>query len=401
MGIYKFLLLEINKEVDNMKRKEIKLIILLFIIILAFISFEYDKDFDYLIKENLSFPDEWQLKNVDYEYIDLSKEIKWKKITLSKEYEEYLFPCGVSKEEDRMGYIIEKTDGDDTWKLYKYENKIQVFNDKEKGELYLYNDNYKKIIIESYGNATSFSWSTVWYSKGKKYIVYYPTKDKNIILYPNLIVLLKLNLMTNKKEDITGLGKGSIIRKNGELHGSTHLINILGEYMFLLETVPEEPDMEISGCLEPGSCYYIFHRINLKTKEEYVSNMLRYGLITGFISDFGSSRRIPSHDISLDKRYVYFSGGDTFYKDEELKIIFPEYNDYIKKREKPGIFVYDLWEDKLYKIMDIEPRYGATIVNDINDNYLYIRICLDFEGDEYKYEYYRTTNFETYMKNKK
>ncbi len=383
-----------------MKRKEIKLIILLFIIILAFISFEYDKDFDYLIKENLSFADEWQLKNVDYEYIDLSKEIKWKKITLSKEYEEYLFPCGVSEKEDEMQNLVEKVDGDDTWKLYKYENKIQVFADKEKEELYLYNDNYKKIVLEEFKLSHTYSWTSVYNSKGKKYIVYYPTKDKNIILYPNIIALTKLNLkkaeQNGEQEDITALRKASIIRNNKLFYGSTYLINLIGEYIFSLETIEDEPD----DFEPPGICYYVFHRINLKTKEDYAANMFIYGIYTSYLGHTEYGSRLPIYDISLDKRYVYFWGGK-MHKDipkEDYMKFFPEWDG---KKNEYGIFVYDLWEDKLYKIMDIEPRYGATIVNDINDNYLYLRICLALSGGEYKYEYYRTINFETYMKNKK
>ena len=379
-----------------MKSKKIKIIMILVILILVLISFEYDKDFDlynYLLNNDMSKG--WKDIKINYKYKDLTKEIKWENIKLDKKQEEYLFPSRELniKDDYDVGYTLDTSIGDDTWKLKKYENKMEVFNDKKNYEYYILVKHKKLVLGSTHSFIPGVLGYQIYYSKGKGYIIYYPTKDKNTILYPTVTQLKYLNLKTKDTKSLFGF------------YG--YLLNILGEYLFTIEVVPEQIDDSEVPPSPPGICYYILHRVNLKTREDHVINMLDYGIYTSYIDELGDGDRIPLFDISLDKRFIYFYGGKEKTVEETKKILkrsFPEYN---SDKTYYGLFVYDLWEDKLYRIMDITSEWGLTITNNIEDNFLYIRNCIYYRTNskikEYvsKCEYYKTQNFETYMKNKK
>ena len=386
-----------------MKSKKIKIIIILVILMLVLISFEYDKDFDlynYLLNNDISKG--WKDIKINYKYKDLTKEIKWENVKLDKKQEEYLFPSRELniKDDYDMGYALDTWFGDDTWKLKKYENKMEVFKDKENREYYIL-INKKKMILEKY-SSSYLHWSTLYYSMGKSYIIYFPTKYKDIILYPYFNLLVQLNLKNRSNEGIAGL---AFTEKDRD--SQLYLINTLGEYLFTIEVVPEQIDYSDVPISPPGLCYYILHRVNLKTREDHAINMLDYGIYTSYVGDPEYGCRVPLFDISLDKRFIYFWGGHEKTIEGTKKVLrrsFPEYN---SDKTYYGVFVYDLWEDKLYRIMDITSEWGLTITNNIEDNFLYIRNCIYYRTNskikEYvsKYEYYKMQNFETYMKNKK
>jgi hypothetical protein len=379
-----------------MKSKKIKIIMILVILMLVLISFEYDKDFDlynYLLNNDISKG--WKDIKINYKYKDLTKEIKWENVKLDKKQEEYLFPSRELniKDDYDMGYTLDTSIGDDTWKLKKYENKMEVFNDKKNYEYYILVNNKKLVLGSTNSFITGVLGYQIYYSKGKGYIIYYPTKDKNTILYPTVTQLNYLNLKSKDTKSLFGF------------YG--YLLNILGEYLFTIEVVPEQIDYSEVPPSPPGLCYYILHRVNLKTREDHAINMLDYGIYTSYVGDPEYGCRVPLFDISLDKRFIYFWGGHEKTIEGTKKVLrrsFPEYN---SDKTYYGVFVYDLWEDKLYRIMDITSEWGLTITNNIEDNFLYIRNCLSSSSNSKektynrKYEYYKMQNFETYMKNKK
>ncbi|HQM89600.1 MAG TPA: hypothetical protein PLI56_05645 [Exilispira sp.] len=132
-------------------------------------------------------------------------------------------------------------------------------------------------------------------------------------------------------------------------------------------------------------CYYILHRVNLKTLEDEYIDFSDYGIYQsalGVVDGF-----MPIYDISLNKRYFYFYG------DSDKEWLEMAFNDFSKFND--GLYVYDWWENKLYKVGNIKCNDPVMITNNIDDGNIYIRSRNRNSKDGF--DFYRTKNFESLL----
>jgi hypothetical protein len=345
-----------------------KIIIFVIMISLFIFSFDYDKNFNYdSIKNFLGIEyDELKKIKLNADIIDLTKEIKWDKISLSKKMQNTIFPIENKRENYRGSWCS------DYWKLRKYD-KDQILELYEKefsrwpgldlGEHSLFPD-LKDYLRGGY---------TIYCMGGKIYTVCFNKSDNEKLMYVGYkLAIIDIVNKTVKKYLFNALSHEGPI------------INILGEYVFYMEIIIDDQAPRADYCC------YILHRVNLKTLEDEYIDFSDYGIYQsalGVVDGF-----MPIYDISLNKRYFYFYGESD---KQGLKIAF---NDFSKFND--GLYVYDWWENKLYKVGNIKCNDPVMITNNIDDGYIYLRIITNPNtpnANNYKYDFYRTKNFESLL----
>ncbi|HQJ40636.1 MAG TPA: hypothetical protein PK449_03665 [Exilispira sp.] len=340
-----------------------KIIIFVIMISLFIFSFDYDKNINYDNYKWIEYKDLKRTK-LSLNIIDLTSKIKWEKISLSKKMQNTIFPIE-NNQENYNGLWC-----NDYWKLRKYD-KDQIL------ELYkidcchfcLFSDNNKDLI----GDYSEY------YSNDKIYTVCFNKSDSEKLIYKDF----HLRIIDIINKTIKGYLCNFFNYKNpDETEIISPIVNILGEYVFYIEIFGD------NDCFRNTYCFYILHRINLKTLEDEYIDFSDYGIYQaamGVVDGF-----LPIYDISLNKRYFYFYGESD---KESLKYHYNNFNNF-----NDGLYVYDWWENRLYKVGNIKCDL-VMITNNIDDGYVYIRTRLgkDSKTKNYQYDFYRTKNFESLL----
>ncbi len=328
----------------------------IFLLILFIFSFTYDNNFDFNNRKNTNYEKIKKVK-LDSKIIDLTEKIKWTKINLNLDQKKIIFPFNENYELNNLWC-------DDSWKLKKYDKKQIIKLATIDGEEYQINDKFYALEIPKYFiNDESY---TIVFNSNNDGIIFDGSK---IFTYDKISGKLKFILLDfydskNKKNIIFG----------------ETLINVLGQYLFILEKKYDNED------IRHEYCYYILHRINMKTLEDEYIDFSDYGIYQaamGVVDGF-----LPIYDISLNKRYFYFYGESD---KESLKYHYNNFNNF-----NDGLYVYDWWENRLYKVGNIRCNL-VMITNNIDDGYVYIRSIKDLNAKNYEYDFYRTKNFESLL----
>ncbi|HNQ21022.1 MAG TPA: hypothetical protein PKI46_08185 [Bacteroidales bacterium] len=230
-----------------------KIIIFAIMISLFIFSFDYDKNFNYDSIKRLEY-DELKKIKLNPDIIDLTKEIKWDKISLSKKMQNTIFPIE-NNQENYNGLWCS-----DYWKLRKYD-KDQILELYEKefspcpgldlGEHSLFPD-LKDDLGRSY---------TIYCMGGKIYTICFNKSDNEKLMYVDYeLAIIDIVNKTLKKYLFFALPHAGPI------------INILGEYVFYMEIIIDDQ------APRADYCYYILHRVNLKTLEDEYIDFSDYGI---------------------------------------------------------------------------------------------------------------------------
>jgi len=342
-----------------------KIIIFAIMISLFIFSFDYDKNFNYDSIKRLEY-DELKKIKLNPDIIDLTKEIKWDKISLSKKMQNTIFPIENNRENYGGSWCS------DYWKLRKYDkNQILELYEKEFSRwpgLHFGDHSLFPGLKDDLGRSYS-----IYCMGGKIFTICFNKSDNEKLMYVDYeLAIIDIVNKTLKKYLFFALPHAGPI------------INILGEYVFYMEIIIDDQ------APRADYCYYILHRVNLKTLEDEYIDFSDYGIYQsalGVVDGF-----MPIYDISLNKRYFYFYGESD---KQGLKIAF---NDFSKFND--GLYVYDWWENKLYKVGNIKCNHHVMITNNIDDGYIYLRIITNPNtpnANNYKYDFYRTKNFESLL----
>jgi hypothetical protein len=328
-----------------------KIIIFVIMISLFIFSFDYDKNINYDNYKWIEYKDLKRTK-LSLDIIDLTSKIKWEKISLSKKMQNTIFPIE-NNQENYNGLWC-----NDYWKLRKYDkDQILELYKIDSFQFCLFSDNNEDLI----GDYSEY------YSNDKIYTVCFNKSDSEKLIYKDFH--LRIIDIINKNT------KWYLLYECKE-----PIVNILGEYVFYIEIITDGQP------IRADYCYYILHRINLKTLEDEYIDFSDYGIYQaamGVVDGF-----LPIYDISLNKRYFYFYGESD---KESLKYHYNNFNNF-----NDGLYVYDWWENRLYKVGNIRCNL-VMITNNIDDGYVYIRSIKDLNAKNYEYDFYRTKNFESLL----
>jgi len=337
-----------------------KIIIFAIMISLFIFSFDYDKNFNYDSIKRLEY-DELKKIKLNPDIIDLTKEIKWDKISLSKKMQNTIFPIENNRENYGGSWCS------DYWKLRKYDkNQILELYEKEFSRwpgLHFGDHSLFPGLKDDLGRSYS-----IYCMGGKIFTICFNKSDNEKLMYVDYeLAIIDIVNKTLKKYLFFALPHAGPI------------INILGEYVFYMEIIIDDQ------APRADYCYYILHRVNLKTLEDEYIDFSDYGIYLsalGVVDGF-----MPIYDISLNKRYFYFYG------DSDKEWLEMAFNDFSKFND--GLYVYDWWENKLYKVGNIKCNDPVMITNNIDDGNIYIRSRNRNSKDGF--DFYRTKNFESLL----
>ena len=329
------------------------IILFIFLTCILFMGFSFDKGFNYSRVEKLKWED-LDKTHLEPKIIDLTKKIRSKEV--SKEFVEKkeLFPFS------------------ERWLVKKYDEN-SLFNTK----------------IDEYGNKSFYLNGKMVFVNVRSFFLDNDNYIGNIFndKYNNLLALTTLSIdrysQNNPKPiEVVELERVKYNNKSSLLCDDHRLLDIKGELLFIA-------GWENEYRVVPMYAYTKLYKFDLKKKQVEVFDSYPYGIfIYGFDVFEGYS---PNYDISKDRRYFYIPG----VQDHEYSNIA-----YIFDREnvkvQGGLYVYDWWENRLYKLVD---GTVSDVTNNTDDGYVYYKVRIyDKKKREAKEWYYRFKNPEEMLK---
>jgi len=346
--------------------KLFKILICLVFIFMILIAFKYNNEFDYSKVRHLKFEDCSKIK------IKVRIKNASQVIVIEKENPKYAFNKNFS--------------GDDRSLLKKYggANLFKTRLDQE----FLTNDIYidNKMVFAVSGNLLVEADGIE-----KETGVVFEDNDKNLIALTNNYGIDIYNPYLKKRSNLLDL--------EIKLHSPDditiyRLLDAKGEWLLVLGIYHDYSYQEVDELHN----HFKIYKYNLKTKEVRIWDSRDYNL-TMYIDTY-----YLNYDLSKDRRYIYmsFMYGYNGYDGEKDKI------------SEGGVYVFDWWEERLYKIFEPMPinnfkklamqkiksdgsiyyEIDVKVVNNTDDGYVYAM----WAGTNEDFQYIRFKNPEDMLK---
>lgn len=310
---------------------KIKIAVILVISLVLF-SFTFDRNIDYSQYKEIERSD---LKQIDVEpkVINLVGKIRLEEVTSEFIKDNNIFPF-------YEGWVVKK------YGIEKFEGDLVIDGKRTIDDIDGFQVGRKEYVgirfTDEYGNLVYFISPFV--------VVYDNDKNRD---YPLL--------------DITD---------NVFKYETDRLIDVKGEWIFVVAWQKE--------IFDAGTSNIDLLKFNIKEKTVEIFDAYDYGIFCWpFVEDH-------QYDISNDRRYIYMVGIDYrsfetmpegYYKREEVKI-------------NKGLYVYDWWENKLFRLVDEGIKF---VVNNTEDGYVYIKKH-EYYDKKWHDSYHRLKNPEELLK---